>query len=106
MAAWPAMILAPLAALGAQALLLAAAQPACDAGRAAWLHAPVALAVLAAAVFTAWSARGWRHPQGADADTRHRHRVFAAVGLGVGAISTLAALATWWPLWVLSPCAR
>ena len=104
MAAWPAMIVAPLSALGVQSLLLALARPACEAGRGAWLHGPAAATVLLCAVLTAWAWHGVRAPGDGDAATRQRHRSFAAIGAGVGAIATIAAAAMWWPLWAIPAC--
>ena len=106
---WPALILAPLLALAEQSIAYALATPGCAHQHEASLHLVPLVFLLAALVATAmaWaearrSAAGAGH---ADADRLGANRHFiACAATGVGALSSLAILAMWVPLWWLPPC--
>jgi hypothetical protein len=107
---WPALILAPLLALAEQALSYALATPGCAHQQGVALHGVALAFLLAALVMTlmAWlNAR--RHAPAAaghaDADHLGANRYFIArAATGVGALSCLAILAMWVPLWWLPVC--
>ena len=109
---WPALLLAPLLALGEQALVYALATPACRAQAGAWLHAVPLGFLLATAVLTglAWAeARRLKRAHGApvpgDTDRHGPQQLFLArVATWSGALSLLVLVALWIPQWVLPAC--
>ena len=105
MRTWPALLLAPLVALGQQSLMYALVPPACQGGLAAALHAIAGASVLACAVMTALA---WREHAAADTGPDDaagaRRRTLAAIGAMTGALSTLVCAAMWAPVWLVSPC--
>jgi hypothetical protein len=106
---WPALLLSPLLALAAQACAYALASPGCAQQRGPWLHAvPLVFLLLALALTVlAWRDMRRRAPGAphADADRRGANGYFVAcAATGTGALSSLAIVALWVPLWWLSPC--
>ena len=108
---WPALLLAPLLALGEEAIVYSLATPTCQTQREAWLHGVPLVFVMVTIALTvmAWTEarrlRGDPVPH-LDADRRALRRYFlACVAAGLGALSTLVIVALWVPQWVLSPCA-
>ena len=109
---WPALLLAPLLALGVQSIAYSLVTPACARQSAAALHAVMAAALLLTLVLTALSAVAWRRtsdalrargePRG-DGDGP-RDLFLSRTATLVGAFSALAIVAMWIPLWMLSPC--
>jgi hypothetical protein len=109
---WPALIVAPLLALGEQSAVYALTTPLCRLQAGGWLHA-VALAFVALAIaLTALAAQEARRLQRAhgealpsNTDRHGPQRLFLArIATWSGALSLLVLLALWLPLWVLSPC--
>jgi uncharacterized membrane protein YidH (DUF202 family) len=107
---WPALLLAPTLALTNLAITYALVTPACT--RQSMLAPNVVSAlVLAVCVWMSRAAwRNWREGRslGRQAARDHvpdRPPFVALVAALVGALSSLAVLAQWFPQWVLSPCA-
>ncbi|WP_157598119.1 MULTISPECIES: hypothetical protein [unclassified Rhizobacter] len=98
---WPALIGAPLAALAQQSILLALVTPSCSRQSTSTLHAVSALALLLVLAATAAAIAEWQRRHGPGDG---RRRLLAAVAAWTGALSALASLAMWMPVWVLSPC--
>ena len=109
MPVWPALLLAPMMALGEQLIAYALSTPACQTQLDLWMHlVPLAFASVTA-VFTALAWLQMRRlallPH-VDADTASHRRYFVArIATWCGALSTLAIVAMWIPQWMLSPCA-
>jgi hypothetical protein len=97
MAAWPALLIAPLLVLAEQVLAYALTPALCAVQRGEWLHMVAAVFTLASVVLTLLAARAMH-------STDPPQRFFARLGTGVGALSTLVLLALWLPKWVLEPC--
>lgn len=122
MLSWPALLLAPLIALGQLSIAYALVGPACARRDPVALHVVsiVALALVVVLTLLAW--RGWQRvaqakttvdaaavPAGpvtlADGSgASQRPRFVALVAVLVGALSALVCAALWLPIWVLSPC--
>jgi hydrogenase-4 membrane subunit HyfE len=105
---WPALILAPLLALGNLALTFALVTPSCARQDRVLLSA-VNVAVLAVCLFLTWlAARNLRaRPRAARGDAASESgRFLALVATLAGLLSSLVVLAMWFPNWVLSPCAN
>jgi hypothetical protein len=100
-----AMLLAPLLALGQQVTLFMLLGTACARGSGDALHALAVLFIVATALATLVAVpASLRRPDGRTGTAR---RIFAArVGVGVGALATLASVALWLPQWLLSPCTQ
>ena len=113
MPVWPALLLSPILALGAQAIMYALATPSCQAQHEPWLHLiPPAFATITVLMTAmAWVELRRLRPASAqslhvDADASDLRSYFlACVALWCGALSTLAIVAMWIPQWVLSACA-
>ena len=115
-AAWPALLLAPLAALTQLSLAHALVTPACMAQAGALEHAVAAggLGFTLVCTALAWAQRRHleRHrpalaplPPGGESDAAaHRGWLLARIAVGSGALSALVALALWIPAWLLPPC--
>jgi heme/copper-type cytochrome/quinol oxidase subunit 3 len=105
---WPALLLAPLVALGEQSIVYALSTPTCQTQREAWLHGVPIVALVLTLLFTAMAAIEWRRlaAAGTAGHPMHQRRFFLAqMAVGCGALSCLIVLALWLPQWVLSPCA-
>jgi hypothetical protein len=104
---WPALLVAPLVALGQQSSMYALVPPACEGAGVALLHAIAGAAVAACAAMTAmaWRSRKEAGRAGADERTSARRRTLAVVATMVGVFSTLVCAAMWAPVWLVSPCA-
>lgn len=110
---WAPLLVTPLLALAAQSLAYALVTPLCASQAGGWLHALLALGLLAALVLTffAWKeARRLQQAHGPgmppDTDRHGPHRLFLArAALGCAALSVLALIAMSVPPLFLSPCA-
>jgi hypothetical protein len=109
---WPALLLAPLAALTEQSIVYALSTPTCQTQREAWLHAVPLVFLALTLVFTVMAWAESRRLRGSvadaahvDADARGLRRCFLArLAVWSGALSSLIIFALWIPQWVLSPC--
>jgi hypothetical protein len=101
---WPALLLAPLVALGHLSAVFAMSTPSCEAQSEALLHGISVAALLVAAACTAMAVRAWRHVPAVRNDPNDRRRFTGMVAAGVGALSCLVIVALWLPPWWLSPC--
>jgi hypothetical protein len=106
---WPALLLSPLLALGAQLCAYSLATPGCATQRGVWLHAVPPLFLLAALVLTAlaWADSKRRAGSSPHADTDQgasNGYFLACTAAGIGLLSSLVIVALWVPLWWLSPC--
>jgi hypothetical protein len=110
MRSWPALLLAPLTALAQQAICLSLTEHACEQQTTVALHAVCAVGFLAILAMTAMAAVDWRASAGirsaraSDTARALRPRFIAAAASLVGALSALASLSMWMPVWVLGPC--
>ena len=109
MPVWPALLLAPLAALAELVVAYALATPACESQRGALLQAlsPAFLLLTLAFTALAW-AEAWRRGANVSADDDRaalRPYFVARVAVWCGALSSLVVFALWIPTWLLSPCA-
>jgi len=124
MLSWPALLLAPLVALGQLSIAYSLVTPACASQSRGELHAValVSLILVLATVAMAW--RGWRRHAGpaarrgaapsgesergvsaAESDSAAKRPHFVAlVALLVGSLSALVSIVLWLPIWFLSPC--
>jgi hypothetical protein len=125
MLSWPALLLAPLVALGQLSIAYSLVTPACASQSRGGLHAVavVSLILVLATVAMAW--RGWRRHAGpggsargaapsgesergvsaAESDSAAKRPHFVAlVALLVGSLSALVSIVLWLPIWFLSPC--
>ncbi|VXB95320.1 hypothetical protein [Massilia sp. 9I] len=107
---WPALILAPSLALVNLSISYALVPPSCAHQNTVALHL-VSAAILLLCILFSWQAwRNWRAARVAlpsDSDRRAQRPPFVAmVAMMVGALSSLAVLAQWFPSWILSPCAN
>jgi len=115
MTVWPALLLAPLLALGHLSLAYALVTPSCARQDGLTLHGLAVLSLLAS-LFMTWLAwRTWRRLPPPDeassrvshADASHADRrqpFLALVATLTGALSTLVIVAMWLPVWLLPPC--
>jgi|KBSSwiStaDraftv2_1062776.scaffolds.fasta_scaffold93993_3 hypothetical protein len=93
----PVLVIAPLLALGEQALAFALVPLACAAQAGPWLHAVPAAALalgLALALVTSYSARA-APPQ---------RTLLGRLASVMAWLSVVVLLALWLPVWVLEPC--
>ena len=124
MLSWPALLLAPLVALGQLSIAYSLVTPACASQDRNALHGVAAVSLIAVLAMTAMAWRAWRQHSGASharADARfeggappvthadgdradQRPHFIALVSLLVGALSVLVCIALWLPIWFLSPC--
>ncbi|HSC65664.1 MAG TPA: hypothetical protein VLD35_18640 [Caldimonas sp.] len=124
MQSWPALLLAPLIALGQLSIAYALVSPSCASQDRSSLHAVAAASVLLVLAMTVFAWRDWWRPDAtpaADADPRRaptvptvtradsgdaqeRPHFVAQIAVVVGALSTLVAITLWLPIWILSPC--
>ena len=115
LAVWPALLLAPLLALGHLSLAYALVTPACARQDGVGLHGLSALSLLLALAMTVLAWRTWaalaRRPGSAspvtDSDATHaasRQRFLALLSTLVGALASLVIAAMWLPLILLPPC--
>jgi hypothetical protein len=109
---WPALLLAPLLALGHLSLAYALVTPSCARQDGAGLHGLAAVSLVLALAMTLLAWRDWhllpRHDDVTTSDATQagsRSRFVALVATLVGAFSSLVIAAMWLPLWLLSPCA-
>jgi hypothetical protein len=93
---WPALLLAPLAALGANHLGYALSAAACVRGEEGWLHA----AMLAAFVFCLITALLARQ----ELRRRARHETLALVAMWSGMFFTVVVAAMWATRLFVDPC--
>ena len=113
LASWPALLLAPLLALGVQSIAYSLVTPSCAHQDGGTLHLLSAATLLLAVLATAIAGVGWRRahatrPRPADAGAVDleggRDLFLARVATLVGAFSALTIAAMWIPVWFLSPC--
>jgi hypothetical protein len=113
MSVWPALLLAPLLALGHLTLAYSLVTPSCARQDSAGLNGLSAVSLIAALLMTLLAWRAWsraNRPEGRavtateSIEARSRPSFLALVATLVGAFSTLVILAMWVPLWVLPPC--
>jgi hypothetical protein len=122
MQVWPALLLAPLLALGHVALAFALVAPACARQHTGWLHASAAVALAATVLMTGAAANAWwrsRRPAGpapgegegegegngnGNGAMRARRCFTARVAVLMGTLCAVVIVAAWLPQWVLSPC--
>ena len=116
MLSWPALLVAPLVALGQQSITYSLVTPACAQQSRGVLHAVCAASLLLVVVMTAMAWRAWRgHPAPDPASERAvtvadgagasvRPRFVDLIAVLVGALSALVSAALWLPVWMLSPC--
>jgi len=124
MLSWPALLLAPLIALGELSIAYALVSPSCASQDRTLLHAVAAVSLFVVLAMTVlawreWHADGPSPGDGPDArqrltvptvtsadsaDAAERPRFVAQIAVVVGALSTLVSIALWLPVWVLSPC--
>ena len=107
---WPALLLAPTLALTNLSIAYALVAPACAHQTTLAPHAVAAAALLLCAWMTRAAWRNWVEArsmsrQAARDHVTDRPPFVALVACLVGALSCLAVLMQWFPLWVLSPCA-
>jgi len=106
---WPALLLAPALALANLSITYALVPPSCERQDSAPLHLVSASILLLCALFSWQAWRNWRATRGGaapDGDRLAERPAFVSlVALMVGALSSLAVLAQWFPSWMLSPCA-
>ena len=108
---WPALLLAPLLALGHLSLAYSLVTPSCARQDSAGLHGLAAASLVLALGMTLLAWRDWHLlPKADDVTTSDasqagsRPRFVALMATLVGAFSSLVILAMWLPLWILSPC--
>jgi hypothetical protein len=100
MRSWPALLVAPLVALGQQSASFALVTPACHQQSWLALEAVPAGCLLAILVLLGMAWHDWRRAGAASG----RERLVAGAGVGVGALSAAVSLMMWVPVWLLSPC--
>lgn len=108
---WPALIVAPLLALGSQAVMYALVTPSCSLQTRLPIHAVAAASLLAVIALTVLAFREWQQASGVrppmDSDAPHNtQRFLDACATALGALSALVILMMWMGVWVLSPCWR
>jgi len=115
MTVWPALLLAPLLALGHLSLAYSLVTPSCAVQDSAGLNGLSAFSLTLALLMTALAWRTWsrrlpqheREPAQTVSDTddeANRPHFVALVATLTGAFSSLVILAMWLPLWLLPPC--
>ena len=124
MLSWPALLLAPLIALGELSIAYSLVSPSCASQDRTGLHAVAAVSLLLVLAMTVLAWRDWRSHgtmarPGADSreflaiptvtradsgEVAERPHFIAQMAVVVGALSTLVSIALWLPVWVLSPC--
>ena len=115
MTVWPALLLAPLLALGHLSLAYALVTPSCAAQGSAGLHGLSAFSLTLALLMTALAWRAWSRlvprrdgepaQTASDAgDAASRPHFVALVSTLTGALSSLVIAAMWLPVWLLPPC--
>src|SRR5690242_2185824 len=104
---WPALILAPLVALGQQSVLYALVPPACNGRPIGLLHVIALACVVACAAMTlmAWRERRAQAREARDA-AGERRTTLGSIAVMMGVFSTFVSVALWVPVWVLSPCVQ
>jgi hypothetical protein len=114
---WPALLLAPLLALGLQSVAYALVTPSCASQQTAALHGVNAGALVLALAMTGLAWQAWRRSvaslapgtriTASEAGRAESRRSFLAlVATTVGALSSLVIVALWLPVWFLSPCTQ
>ena len=106
---WPALLVAPALALANLSITYALVPPSCARQNTVALHLVSGAILLLCLVFSRQAWKNWRAlrtgaPEGSDRSAQ-RPPFVAIVALMVGALSSLAVLAQWFPSWILSPCA-
>ena len=124
MLSWPALLLAPLIALGELSIAYALVSPSCASQDRSSLHAVAAVSLFLVLAMTALAWRDWRRHGATQRDgagspqtpavptvTRadsgeasERPHFIAQIAVVVGSLSALVSIALWLPVWVLSPC--
>ncbi|MBV9891378.1 MAG: hypothetical protein JO090_10895 [Rhizobacter sp.] len=116
MLSWPALLLAPLVALGQQTVTYALVTPSCAQQSRTALHAVAAVALVLVLAMTAMAWRAWQGDATAPRDRARnvttadgvgasaRPRFVELIAVLVGALSALVSIALWLPIWMLSPC--
>jgi hypothetical protein len=119
MYSWPALLLAPLIALGELSLAYSLVTPSCAHQSRGALHGVALVSLLAVLALTAMAWADWRRhvrqqapgtPSGpavtrSDSDpSEHRPHFIAIMAIIVGALSSLVCATLWLPIWMLSPC--
>jgi hypothetical protein len=117
---WPALLIAPLVALGQLSIAYSLVTPECmRQGRSA-LHGVAVVSLLLVLAMTAMAWLAWRRhasaaAAGNGAGTRvvtradgsgasERPHFVELIAVLVGALSALVCVALWLPIWLLSPC--
>jgi hypothetical protein len=109
---WLALLVAPSLALACQSVLFAMVTPSCAMQSRVGLHMVAAAALALAGVFTILAHHEWRvlrtgssrTPDSDSAEPAMARRFLATVATAVGGLSSLAIVAMWIAVWVLSPC--
>ena len=108
---WPALLLAPLLALGHLSLAYALVTPSCARQDSAGLHGLAVASLVLALAMTLLAWRDWhllpKHDDVTTSDATQagsRPRFVALMATLVGAFSSLVIVAMWLPLWLLPPC--
>jgi alkylhydroperoxidase family enzyme len=123
MLSWPALLLAPLIALGELSIAYSLVTPACGRQDRTALHAVAVVALLVVIVMTVMAWRAWRSHDEAGSRQRaalqatartvtaadsggasQRPHFIALIAVIVGSLSALVCVALWLPIWFLSPC--
>jgi hypothetical protein len=124
MLSWPALLLAPLIALGDLSIAYSLVSPSCASQDRGGLHAVAVASLLIVLAMTALAWRAWRRPAAprasggrptaavvapavtrADCDaTEDRPHFVDQMAVVVGSLSALVCVALWVPIWLLSPC--
>ena len=115
--AWPALLLAPLLAVGDVSLAYALVSPSCSRQDNVALHAVMAVSLVLALGMTAYAWRQWsfaaataghRGPGRATysdgSEAAARPGFVALMATLIGALSSLVIIAVWMPMWILPPC--
>jgi hypothetical protein len=124
MLSWPALLLAPLIALGELSVAYSLVSPSCASQHRGGLHALAGVSLLIVLAMTALAWHAWRRSSSSGANagqamgsraaprvtradsgaTEDRPHFVAQMAVVVGALSALVCLALWVPIWFLSPC--
>jgi Na+/H+-translocating membrane pyrophosphatase len=109
---WLALFVAPSLALANLSITYALVTPSCAHQNTVAAHVLSGVMLLACLAMSGGAWRNWRRAERGDTagdaagdGVQDRPPFVALVAACVGALSSLAVLALWFPVWVLSPCA-